>query len=139
MSARIVINRISRDQMFMQMAQVVSKRASCQRLRVGVVITNQDGTKVVSMGYNGNARGLENNCDSNEPGRCGCIHAEVNALIKAPYGVEHLTLYTTASPCLACAKLILNSSVTRVVYGAEYRLTDGLDLLIQSGIMVNLV
>ncbi len=123
------MSRLTKPDMFMQMAYVVRQRATCKRLQVGCVITDDGGQSVVAMGYNGNAAGLPNTCDSDEPGKCGCIHAEVNALIKSPYHNGDLTLYTTCSPCVACAKLILNSRVTAVYYAEEYRDRTGLDVL----------
>lgn len=121
----MVVGRPSKDEMFMQLAHVVSQRSTCQRAHVGAIITNWDGTSIKSMGYNGNARGLPDACDTTTPGLCGCLHAEENALLKAPYGPE-LTMYTTVSPCLACAKRILNSSVRRIVYDESYRDDAGL-------------
>lgn len=129
--------RVSRPQMFMQMAHVVLARSTCQRAKVGCVITDAEGTSVLSMGYNGNARGQPNSCDSTEAGKCGCIHAEVNALLKCTFhGVENLGLFTTTSPCLACAKLILNSKVTVVYVDVVYRSTEGLRLLLSAGVRV---
>lgn len=123
-----IVGRPSRDEMFMQLAHVVAYRSTCQRAHVGAIITNMDGTSIKSMGYNGNARGLTDGCDTTTPGLCGCLHAEENALLKAPYGPP-LTMFTTASPCLACAKRILNSSVRRIVYDQPYRDNAGLVLL----------
>lgn len=119
----------------MQVAHVVAQRSTCRRLNVGCVITNLEGTSIVSMGYNGNARGLPDGCDSAEPGACGCLHAEENALLKAPYG-HALVLYTTATPCLMCAKRIINSSVSQVYFDEPYRKTDGLELLEKVGISI---
>lgn len=130
------IMRPTRGWMFMCMAMEVAQRSTCRRLKVGVILTNPDGTKIAAMGYNGNARGLTNDCDTAQPGACGCIHAEVNALIKAPYDRGELVMYTTHSPCYNCAKLILNSAVTRVRYRYEYRNTSGLALLRSRGILV---
>lgn len=115
------LERPTKDEMFLEIAQIVATRSTCQRNGVGVIITNWEGTTIVSMGYNGNARGMLNMCDTQEPGACGCIHAETNALIKAPYNAGPLVLYSTVSPCAACAKLILNSQVVRVVFRQKYR------------------
>lgn len=131
------MTRISRDEMFMEMAEIASQRSTCSRLQVGCIITTTDGTAIVGIGYNGNARGLPNTCDTDVPGDCGCIHAEINALIKAPYHDGELTLYTTVSPCVDCSKLILNSRVKRVVYRSLYRRQDGLNLLIERGLDVD--
>lgn len=125
----MITARISRAEMFMRMAEVAALRSTCQRNRVGCVITDVEGMTVLAIGYNGNARGLPNKCDSTEPGECGCIHAEVNALIKAPFHQGNLMLYSTASPCVDCAKLILNSRIRAVYYRTEYRLLEGVHLL----------
>lgn len=127
--------RITKAQMFMQIANVVKNRSTCLRSKVGCIITNEQGTVIVSMGYNGNAKGLPNFCDGTEPGKCGCIHAEINALLKAPYDMNApLHLYTTMSPCLSCSKLILNSAVSHIFIQDLYRTTEGLRILIQSGV-----
>lgn len=125
--------RPSREEMFMQVAHVVKQRATCLRAQVGCVITDLEGTSIRSMGYNGNARGLSDTCDTAEPGSCGCLHAEENALLKAPYG-RGLVMYTTTSPCLMCAKRILNSSITQVFYDEAYRDRAGMDLLNRQGL-----
>lgn len=127
--------RPSREEMFMQVAHVVAQRSTCLRAQVGCIITNMDGTSIKSMGYNGNARGLPDICDDITPGACGCLHAEENALLKAPYG-EELRLYTTYSPCMACSKRILNSSVGVVIYDQAYRDLSGPEMLIEQGIRV---
>lgn len=122
--------RPSRETMFMRMAVVAASRSTCRRAVVGCIITNQDGTSIVSMGYNGNARGLVDGCDADLQGSCGCLHAEENALIKAPYDVQRsLVMFTTTSPCWACAKRILNSGVGTVYYLNEYRDVDPIHLL----------
>jgi deoxycytidylate deaminase len=78
-----VPDRIPLEEVFMRMAEELAKRSTCARNQVGSVITTADLTQVLGIGFNGNARGLPNRCDSSEPGRCGCIHSEANALIKA--------------------------------------------------------
>lgn len=127
--------RPTKEQMFMAMAVIASQRSTCHRARVGCIVTNADGTAIVSMGYNGNARGLTNDCDTYQQGVCGCLHAEENALLKAPYG-QNLILYTTTSPCLHCAKRILNSSVSKVFYLNKYRNFDGALLLMEHDVVV---
>ena len=127
------MTRPTRDEMFMQVAHVVKQRSTCLRAQVGAIITNADGTSIRSMGYNGNARGLPDTCDGTVPGQCGCLHAEENALLKAPYG-EDLVMYTTTTPCVACAKRILNSTVRTVVFGEPYRDLAGLELITEQGV-----
>ena len=79
-------------EVYMRMAEELAKRSTCARLQVGTVITNANLEHVVSIGYNGNARGFPNRCDSSEEGKCGCIHSEMNALVKSP---GHLALLLT--------------------------------------------
>lgn len=129
------VSRISKPEMFMRMAEIAAMRSTCLRRSVGCVITNDDMTSIVSLGYNGNARGLANTCDTTVPGACGCLHAEMNALLKAPYS-QPLRLFTTCSPCLQCAKSILNSPVTAVYYRELYRSNQGLDLLAKMRVTV---
>lgn len=129
------VSRISKPEMFMRMAEIAALRSTCTRRPVGCVITNDDMTCIVSLGYNGNARGLPNSCDTSVPGACGCLHAEMNALLKAPYG-QSLRLFTTCAPCLQCAKSILNSSVIAVYYRELYRSNQGLDLLAKMGLAI---
>src|SRR4051812_5164735 len=105
-------NRISRHEMFMRMAEVVALRATCPRKQVGVVITDDELINVVAIGYNGQPKGFPHVCRHEEAGNCGCTHAEVNALIKAPYGRGPLRMFCTLGPpCEACARLVVNSDV----------------------------
>jgi dCMP deaminase len=129
-------DRPSKPIMFMQIAAVVSQRASCRRRKVGAIITDDELLTVLAIGYNGNAKGLPNTCDSDIPGECGCIHAEVNALIKAPYHQGFLVLFSTTAPCPDCAKLILNSRVRKIYYMHEYRTLEGRLLLASEGLTI---
>jgi dCMP deaminase len=107
------------------------------RLKVCAIVVPADNTGILALGYNGNARGLPNEAESLEPGQSGAIHAEQNCLLKAPYHypvAKHL--YVTHSPCRACAKLIINANIARVIYGQLYRDSTGLDLLRQVGLEV---
>jgi dCMP deaminase len=131
------MTRPTMDETLQLMARTIAKRSTCQRrVRVGSLITDVTRTAILSMGYNGPARGLPNECGGTEPGTCSCVHAEANALIKAPYG-QPLVLHTTLSPCVPCARLILNSSVVEVRYALQYRDEKGLDMLTQQGIEVH--
>lgn len=125
--------RITREEMWLRVAEVVALRGTCMRLRVGAVITDDTMTKVLAVGYNGNAAGLPNECDSQEEGKCGCIHAELNALLKGHGG--HV-IFTTVAPCLSCAKVIINSGITVVYYREGYRSTEGVELLLRAGVLV---
>jgi dCMP deaminase len=119
----------------MRMAEELAKRSTCARSRVGTVITNADLTQVLGIGYNGNARGLPNSCDSPEPGRCGCLHSEANALIKAGAATPGKAMFVTTSPCVMCAKMIVNSNVAHVFFRAPYRDNSGIEVLFQGGVV----
>ena len=120
----------------MRMAEELAKRSTCLRNQVGTVITTADLTQVLGIGYNGNARGLPNTCDSSEVGRCGCLHSESNALIKAGAQTAGKVMFVTVSPCVMCAKMTINSNVARLYYRAAYRDPAGLDVLRQGGLDV---
>jgi dCMP deaminase len=128
------LDRIPLYEVYMRMAEELAKRSTCARLRVGTVVTDARLENVLAIGYNGNARGLPNRCDSTVPGNCGCIHSEVNALVKAPGGQRDKVVFVTDSPCVACAKLMINSGVTHVYYRRPYRDPSGIELLAHAGI-----
>jgi dCMP deaminase len=128
------VGRIPLYEVYMRMAEELAKRSTCERARVGTVITDAALSNVVGIGYNGNASGLPNRCDSTEPGRCGCIHSEMNALVKAPGSVRDKVVFVTVSPCVMCAKLIIQSGVTHVFYRQAYREPLGLDVLRAGGV-----
>src|SRR6478609_661844 len=133
-----VISRPSFETIYMNLAEQLSARSTCQRLQVGTVITSNDYRKVLSIGYNGNAIGLHNGCDSKEPGQCGDLHSEINAIINydSPRGI-HKKVFVTHSPCKMCAKSLINmGGVETVFYRNEYRDTSSLDLLESVGIKV---
>ena len=132
------LNRVSFEDIFMQMANSISKRSTCARLQVGTVITAIDYRKVLALGYNGNASGLPNCCDRDEPGNCGCLHSEENAIINCDCAREiKKIVFITHAPCEMCAKRLINlGSVKKVIYGQEYRKTEGIDLLKTAGIEV---
>jgi dCMP deaminase len=90
------------------------------------------------VGYNGNATGLPNDCDRSEPGNCGCLHSEENAVINcdAPRFIEKI-VFVTHLPCVACAKRLINlGNVRQIYYSQEYRLRDSITLLESVGIRV---
>ena len=126
------------DDKYMQMASVWATNSYCKRRQVGALIVKD--RMIISDGYNGTPSGFENICeDENGVTKPYVLHAEANAISKiAKSGNSALdaTLYVTASPCLECAKLIIQSGIRRVVYRDEYRLTDGIDLLRRAGIEV---
>jgi len=123
------LQRPTLPEVFGRFSQLVALRSTCKRLQVGSVITSGDYTRVLSIGYNGNAKGLANTCDREEPGNCGCIHSEINALLKLDYTEQHKIMFVTDSPCIACAKAMINAGIDAVYYLREYRKTEGVELL----------
>ena len=118
--------RVPWDQYFMNIAQVVASRSTCPRKFVGSVIV-RDRT-ILSTGYNGSIRGMPHCTDAGhmmENDHCvATIHAEANAIIQAAkngVSIDGATIYTTASPCWPCFKLIGNAGLTRIVFGEFYR------------------
>jgi len=126
--------RESIESVLMKFALLLSSRSTCERLNVGCIITSNDFQRVYSYGYNGNAKGFSNSCDSSEPGRCGCIHAEANALIKCSIPDPHKVIFITQSPCKMCAKMIVNSGASHVYYFSDYRSDEGLEVLLRGNI-----
>jgi dCMP deaminase len=98
------------------------------------VITDEYLEHVVAIGYNGNARAFPNQCDSPTPGGCGCIHSEQNALVKAPGAMRAKVAFVTASPCIACAKLMIQANVAYLFYRRAYRDPAGLEVLGRGGV-----
>jgi dCMP deaminase len=127
------------DKRYMQMASIWAKNSYCQRRQVGALIVKDK--MIISDGYNGTPSGFENICeDENNQTKPYVLHAEANAITKVARSFnssDGATLYVTASPCIECAKLIIQAGIIRVVYGEEYRIHDGLDLLHRAGIRVD--
>lgn len=135
---QVAAYRVDRPPLFevyMRMACELALRSTCARLQVGTVITDASLENVVAIGYNGNARGFPNECDSPEPGACGCIHSEMNALVKAPGQLRDKVAFVTASPCVMCAKLMVQANVSHVFYRTAYRKFEGLDVLKRAGVV----
>ena len=131
-------DRPSFEEVYMQFAETIARRSTCKRLGVGTVITTTDYRKVLAVGYNGNASGLENTCDRDEPGNCGCLHSEENAVINcdAPRATKKF-VFVSHLPCAACAKRLINlGNVEKIVYRHGYRKMDAIQLLESVGISV---
>ena len=126
------------DQRYLEMARIWAKNSYCTRRQVGALVVKNN--MIISDGYNGTPSGFENVCeDDNGVTKPYVLHAEANAITKlarSNNNSEGATIYITASPCIECAKLIIQSGIRRVVYGENYRLTDGIDLLRRAGIEV---
>lgn len=126
------------DLRYMQMARIWAENSYCERRKVGALLVKEK--MIISDGFNGTPSGFENHCeDDNNVSLPYVLHAEANAITKVARSnnsSDGATLYVTASPCMECAKLIIQSGIKRVVYGEQYRLTDGIDLLQRAGIEV---
>lgn len=124
------------DRRYLRMARIWAENSYCQRRKVGALIVKDK--MIISDGYNGTPAGFENVCEDEEGHtKPYVLHAEANAITKVARSnnsSEGSTLYITASPCVECAKLIIQAGVRRVVFNELYRLTDGVDLLRRAGI-----
>lgn len=142
-SAPPVVPRISLDAAYLTMARVWARRSKAVRLQVGALVVKD--TQIISDGYNGLPYGARDDaCETLVDGALVTkpeqLHAESNALLKiARYGgvgAEGATLYVTHSPCVDCAKLIIQARIKRVVFGERYRIDAGCILLEEYGIQV---
>ena len=126
------------DKRYLRMACIWSENSYCKRRQVGALIVK--AKMIISDGYNGTPSGFENVCeDENNVTYPYVLHAEANAITKiarSNNNSEGATLYVTDSPCIECAKLIIQAGIKRVVYSRQYRLDDGLQLLKKAGIEV---
>ena len=129
------------DEKYLAMAEVWAGNSYCRRRQVGARLVKN--RMIISDGYNGTPSGFENICeDESGATKPYVLHAEANAIskvAKSGNSSDGATLYVTASPCIECAKLIIQAGIKRVVYKDEYRLTDGIDLLRRAGIEVEKV
>lgn len=138
MELTMTASRPTFEEIYLKLAESLASRATCKRLKVGTVITSTDFRKVLAVGYNGNASGLPNCCDRDEPGNCGCLHSEENAVINcdSPRYIDKF-VFVTHLPCAPCAKRLINlGNVRKVYYGSDYRTRDSLALFAQVGIEV---
>ena len=142
-------NRPSWDEYFMNMAVLTAQRSTCLRRQVGAVIVKDK--HIIATGYNGAPRGLEH-CGDREGGclrqqlgipsgekheLCRALHAEQNAIIQAAklgISIEGATMYCTHQPCVICAKMIVNSGISRVVYGEGYPDEFSLEIFKEAGV-----
>ena len=129
------------DFRYLKMATVWAENSYCVRRQVGALIVKNK--MIISDGYNGTPSGFENVCED-EAGRTKpyVLHAEANAITKvakSSNSSEGATLYVTSSPCIECAKLIIQSGIRRVVFCDDYHSSDGIELLRRVGIEVEKV
>ena len=129
--------KILLDKRYLRMAKIWAENSYCVRRKVGALIVKDQ--MIISDGYNGTPSGFENVCEDESGAHTKpyVLHAEANAITKVARSnnsSEGATLYVTASPCLECSKLIIQSGIKRVVFNELYRLSDGIDLLRRAGI-----
>ena len=119
------------DRKYLEMARIWAKNSYCKRRQVGALIVKD--RMIISDGYNGTPEGFENVCeDENNQTKPYVLHAEANAITKVAKSnnsSQDATLYITASPCMECAKLIIQSGIRHVVFCDNYRTEDGIELL----------
>lgn len=126
------------DQKYIAMAKIWAENSYCERRKVGALIVKDK--MIISDGYNGTPSGMDNVCEDEDNQTFDYVlHAEANAITKvakSSNSSEGATLYVTASPCMECSKLIIQSGIKRVVYAESYRKHTGLDLLEKVGVIV---
>ena len=124
------------DESYLQIAEVVAKRSYCKRNKVGAVIVKDNS--VIAEGYNGTCYGRPNVCECLDgKTKDEVVHAEENAILKvarSSQSCKGATLYLTLSPCIRCARLIVQAGIKRVIYRSQYRNIDGLCLLSNCGV-----
>ncbi len=124
------------DRRYLRMARIWAENSYCVRRKVGAIIVKD--SMIISDGYNGTPSGFENVCEDEEGHtKAYVLHAEANAITKVARSnnsSDGATLYVTASPCVECAKLIIQAGIHRVVFNELYRICDGIDLLNRAGI-----
>ena len=125
------------DLRYLRMARIWAENSYCRRRQVGALVVKDK--MIISDGYNGTPSGFENVCEENGVTLPYVLHAEANAITKlarSSNNSDGSTLYVTASPCIECAKLIIQAGIKRVVYAEKYRLDDGIRLMQRAGIEV---
>lgn len=130
------------DKRYLRMAAIWAENSYCVRRQVGAILVKDK--MIISDGYNGTPSGFENICEDEKTGltKPYVLHAEANAISKVARSgnsSENATLYVTSSPCIECAKLIIQAGIKRVVFYEKYRTADGCDLLKRAGIQVECV
>lgn len=129
------------DMRYLRMAAIWAENSYCKRRQVGALIVKDK--MIISDGYNGTPSGFENVCeDENNVTKPYVLHAEANAITKVAASSNSslgATIYVTSSPCIECAKLIIQSGIKRVVYSEKYRVEDGCLLLKRAGVRVDFI
>lgn len=129
------------DKAMMNTAFIWADESYCKRKKVGAILAKKG--RILSTGYNGTVTGSDNNCEEEQENKLvsknTVVHAEANAIAFAgKHGIKTkgCTVYVTLSPCIECAKIMKQHGIKKVVYGEDYRITDGIDFLKENGIKV---
>jgi len=117
-----------RAQAFMDFAESLSRQSKCEQRKVACIICDSDLSQIISIGLNGGAKDLDQ-CLCVLPGKYGCIHAELQALMKADRSVDGCTAFITLSPCIQCAAAMINAGIKKVYYRSVWKDTSGLEML----------
>lgn len=120
---------------FLHIAHLIGQHSYCERSKVGAILVKDN--RIISIGYNGTPSGFDNTCEIDGVTKPEVLHAESNTISKCARSTESSEgsiLYVTLSPCLECAKLIIQSGIKEVYYNDAYRDTKGLELLTKAGI-----
>ena len=129
------------DKRYLRMAAIWAENSYCKRRQVGALLVKDK--MIISDGFNGTPAGFENVCeDETNHTKPYVLHAEANAITKeaaSSNSSRGATIYVTSSPCIECAKLIIQSGIRRVVYSEDYRLADGIELLRRAGVIVDYI
>ena len=135
---RLRLKQTQLDKRYLRMAEIWAENSYCTRRKVGCLVVKEK--RIISDGYNGTPSGFENVCeDENNLTKPYVLHAEANAITKlarSHNNSDGATIYVTDSPCIECAKLIIQAGIKRLVYSRQYRLTDGIELLERAGIEI---
>jgi len=129
------------DVRYLRMAKIWAENSYCLRRQVGALIVKNQ--MIISDGYNGTPSGFENICeDDNNRTKPYVLHAEANAITKVAASNNNssdATIYITSSPCIECAKLIIQAGIKRVVFSEKYHTEEGLELLKRAAITVDFI
>ena len=133
--------QIEIDKRYLRMAGIWAENSYCKRRKVGALIVKDQ--MIISDGYNGTPSGFENVCeDEYNVTKPYVLHAEANAITKvaaSSNSSKGATIYITSSPCIECAKLIIQAGIRRVVFSDSYRTPEGYDLLVFAGIPIDFI
>ena len=129
------------DIRYLRMAKIWAENSYCKRRQVGALIVKNK--MIISDGYNGTPSGFENICeDENDKSKPYVMHAEANAITKVAASNNNsagATIYVTSSPCIECAKLIIQAGIKRVVFSEKYHTEEGINLLERAGITIDFI